>query len=171
MCNNVALWDRTYLVLSAPAQTNSKPATPQTQSAAPAQAKTSEADELVKQAQTLASDGKADEALALYQRALQLDPDNYQAQLFTGVALDLQGNYPEARQHLAKAIQLASEQQTVQALRVMAVSYAFERNTDKASDVWKFHNDPDRFREIKTKSAGSAYRRANGPSPHSRRRR
>jgi tetratricopeptide (TPR) repeat protein len=122
------------LVLSAPAQTNSKPATPQTQSAAPAQAKTSEADELVKQAQTLASDGKADEALALYQRALQLDPDNYQAQLFTGVALDLQGNYPEARQHLAKAIQLASEQQTVQALRVMAVSYAFERNTDKASE-------------------------------------
>lgn len=122
------------LVLSAPAQGNSKPATPQTQSAAPAQGKTSDADELVKQGQTRASDGKADEALALYQRALQLDPDNYQAQLFTGVAFDLQGNYQEARQHLAKAIQLASEQQTVQALRVMAVSYAFERNTDKASE-------------------------------------
>lgn len=89
---------------------------------------------MVKQGQTLASDGKADEALALYQRALQLNPDNYQAQLFTGVALDLQGNYQEARQHLAKAIQLASEQQTVQSLRVMAVSYAFERNTDKASE-------------------------------------
>jgi tetratricopeptide (TPR) repeat protein len=123
------------LVLSVPAQTNSKPATSsQAGSAAPVQAKPSDADELVKQGETLARDGKANEALALYQRALQLDPDNYQAQLFTGVALDLKGSYQEARQHLAKAIQLASEQQTVQSLRVMAVSYAFERNTDKASE-------------------------------------
>jgi tetratricopeptide (TPR) repeat protein len=120
------------VVSFAAAQTNSKPATPQAQSAAPA--KTSDADELVKQGKTLADDGKEDEALAIFQRALQLDSDNYQAQLFTGIGLDLEGNYQDARQHLAMAIKLASEQQTVQSLRVMAVSYAFERNTDKASE-------------------------------------
>jgi tetratricopeptide (TPR) repeat protein len=94
---------------------------------------TQNAQELVKQGQNLAKDGKPDEALALYQRAAELDPQLYDAQLFLGVALDLQGKYEEARRHLAKAIDLASEQQTVQALRVMAVSYVFERNTAKAS--------------------------------------
>ncbi len=96
-------------------------------------AKTDDAMELVKQGEKLNNEGKPDEAIALYQRALQLSPDLYQAQLFTGVALDLQGKYTEARQHLSKAIELANEEQTVQSLRVMAVSYAFERNTDEAS--------------------------------------
>jgi tetratricopeptide (TPR) repeat protein len=68
-----------------------------------------------------------------------------------GVTFDLQGKYEEARRHLAKAIDLASEQQTVQALRVMAVSYAFERNTAKVAqyeerafdlqDKWKQYAD------------------------------
>ncbi len=90
--------------------------------------------ELVKQGEKLNGEGKPDDALALYERALQISPDLYQAQLFTGVALDLQGKYDEARQHLAKAIELASIQETVQALRIMAVSYAFQHNTDKASE-------------------------------------
>lgn len=120
----------------------------------PAQApsfKAADAMDLVKRGQKLASAGKPDEAFALYQQALDLDPDLYDAQLFMGVALDLQGKYTEARQHLAKAIELASEQQTVQALRVMAVSYAFERNTDRASEyerrafdlqtTWKRYED------------------------------
>jgi tetratricopeptide (TPR) repeat protein len=98
------------------------------------QAKTQDASELVKQGEKLAGEGKPDEAMALYQQAIDLDPNLYQAQLFLGVALDLQAKYTDARQHLAKAIQLASEEQAVQALRVMAVSYAFERNTDKASE-------------------------------------
>ena len=107
--------------------------------------------DLVKRGQKLASDGKHDEAFALYQQALEADPDLYDAQLYMGVALDLQGKYIEARQHLSKAIELASEQQTVQSLRVMAVSYAFERNTSKASeyerrafelqDTWKRYED------------------------------
>ncbi len=59
---------------------------------------------LVKQGQDLNADGKLDEAIALYQKALQLVPDLYDAQLYMGVALDLQGKYAEARQHLAKAI-------------------------------------------------------------------
>lgn len=104
------------------------------QSPANLQAKTQDASELVKQGEKLAGAGKPDEAMALYQQAIDLDPNLYQAQLFLGVALDLQGKYADARQHLAKAIQLASQEQAVQALRVMAVSYAFERNTDKASE-------------------------------------
>jgi tetratricopeptide (TPR) repeat protein len=96
--------------------------------------KTDDAMELVKQGENLNKQGKFDEALALYQRALQLSPKLYQAELYTGVTLDLEGKYQEARQHLGKAIELASDQETTQALRVMAVSYAFERNTDKASE-------------------------------------
>ncbi len=122
--------------LSAQTQSGATPKPP-AQAAATAQAKSEDAAELVKQGQALAGEGKSDEALALYQRALEMDPDSYPAQLFTGVALDLQGKYEPARQHLAKAIELASEQQTVQALRVMAVSYAFERNTEKAAEYEK----------------------------------
>ena len=97
-------------------------------------AKSDDAMDLVKQGEKLNSDGKPDAALALYQRAVELDPNLYQAQLFLGVALDLQGKYGEARQHLAKAIELASQESTTQALRVMAVSYAFESNTAKAAE-------------------------------------
>ena len=117
-------------------QSNSQ-AAPSPQAKASEQAKSEEAAKLVKQGEALASDGKTEQALELYRKALDLDPDYYLGQLFTGVVLDLQGNYEEARQHLAKAIQLASEQQAAQALRVMAVSYAFERNTAKAAEYEK----------------------------------
>lgn len=111
--------------LSAYQQQQTTPASPQ--------AKSEDAQELVKQGEKLGTEGKMDEALALYQRAADLDPNLYLAQLYMGVTLDLQGKYEEARRHLAKAIDLASEQQTVQALRVMAVSYAFEHNTAKVA--------------------------------------
>jgi tetratricopeptide (TPR) repeat protein len=89
--------------------------------------------DLVKQGEKLNSEGQPEAALALYQRALQLSPKLYQAELFMGVALDLEGKYSEARQHLAKAIELASDVETSQALRVMAVSYAFDHDTEGAS--------------------------------------
>ncbi len=114
--------------LCLPAQTQ-QPSPP-----APAQQPQSEAMELVKQGQKLNTDGKLDDAIALYQKALQLDPRLYDAELYMGVSQDLQGKYQEARQHLARAIELASEAQTTQSLRVMAVSYAFEHNTGKAAE-------------------------------------
>jgi tetratricopeptide (TPR) repeat protein len=116
---------------------SSAPVSSQSPSANAAQAAspgTGGAADLVKQGEDLNRDGKFDQALALYQRALQISPNFYQAELYMGVTLDLQGKYQEARQHLAKAIELASDEETTQALRVMAVSYAFERNTDKASE-------------------------------------
>src|ERR1039458_10346244 len=58
--------------------------------ATPASAKTDEALELVKQGQKLNSEGKQDEALALYDRALQLSPNLFQADLAAGMTLDLE---------------------------------------------------------------------------------
>jgi len=94
----------------------------------PASSKDSDALELVKQGQKLNSEGKQDEALALYTRALQLSPDLYQAHLAAGVALDLEGKYQQARIHLGKAIAAATPEQKNQALRAMAISYAFSRD-------------------------------------------
>lgn len=96
------------------------------------QGQASDALGLVKQGQKLNSEGKQDEALALYQQALKLSPDLYEAHLAAGVALDLKGDYEEARHHLAKAIELASLETKAQALRAMAMSYAFEGNASEA---------------------------------------
>ncbi|HXN21287.1 MAG TPA: tetratricopeptide repeat protein [Candidatus Dormibacteraeota bacterium] len=90
--------------------------------------------DLVKQGRKLNSEGKQDEAIALYRRALQQSPNLAEAHLATGMALDLQGKYDEARTHLAKAIELSSEDKVkFQALKTMAISYAFEQNAAEAS--------------------------------------
>lgn len=113
---------------SLPAQTAAPQSSPPQSSS-----KTVDALELVKQGQKLNSEGRQAEALALYDRALQQSPDLYQAQLAAGMALDLEGKYHEARMHLAKAIALATPEQKIQALRTMAVSYAFTCDTDHAA--------------------------------------
>jgi tetratricopeptide (TPR) repeat protein len=89
--------------------------------------------DLVKQGQKLNSEGKQDEALALYQQALAASPNLYEAHRETGVALDLKGIYEEARRYLSRAIELATPENKQQALRTMAVSYAFEGNAKEAS--------------------------------------
>lgn len=95
--------------------------------------KANDAAELVKQGRALGNEGKLDEALALYQQALQQDPNSYQAEMAMGMALDLKGQYAEARQHFQKAIQEAPEQGKVGALRTMAVSYAFQKDAAEAA--------------------------------------
>ncbi len=106
---------------------------PQPSAAPQPSSKDSEALELVKQGQKLNSVGRQDEALALYDRALQLSPDLYQAQLAAGMALDLEGKYQQARVHLGKAIMAANREQKIQALRTMAVSYAFTKDAGEAA--------------------------------------
>jgi tetratricopeptide (TPR) repeat protein len=98
-----------------------------------AQASGGSAADLVRQARDLSRQGKYDEAIPLYRQAVQAAPDSFDAQLGLGTALDLNGQYPEARQHLSKAIDVANEQQKPQALRSMAMSYAFEGKADEAS--------------------------------------
>ncbi len=91
--------------------------------------------ELVKQGRKLNSEGKQDEALALYHKALQASPNLFEAHLATGVALDLKGDYENARHHLARAIEIAPPKSKDQALITMAMSYAFEH---KAKEAAKF---------------------------------
>lgn len=87
---------------------------------------------LVKQGEKLNGEGKQDEALALYSKALEQSPNLYEAHLDAGVALDLKGEYQEARKHFAKAIEVAPAEVKPQALRAMAMSYAFEGNAKEA---------------------------------------
>lgn len=99
----------------------------------PAPAPGSPAD-LVQQGEKLSHDGKQDDALALYTRVLDKDPNSYEAHLAAGEALDLKGDYAAARQHLTKAIELAPSDSKAQALRALAFSYAFESDAFKASE-------------------------------------
>src|SRR5580704_18955484 len=104
---------------------------------APAQAAPTEAQALVKQGQKLNSEGKQDDALKLYQQALEKSPELYEAHLESGIALDLKGDYAAGREHLQTAIELASPDQKNRALRVMAISFAFESNSAEAEKYEK----------------------------------
>lgn len=95
-------------------------------------------DQLVKQAAALNSTGRQDEAVALYRRALSVKPDSFEAHLGIGSALDLQGDYKGAREHLTRALELAKDPAPqAQALNAMAVSYAFEGNVKEAAKYYQ----------------------------------
>ncbi len=89
--------------------------------------------EFVQQGRKLNSEGKYLEALRVYERALELDPNNFDAQVAMGSTLDLVGRYGEARRHFSKAIQVAKPDEGVQAQRAMAISWAFERKPGEAA--------------------------------------
>ncbi len=93
--------------------------------------------ELVKEGKKLNSEGKQDEAIALYRKALKASPNLYDAHLAAGMALDLKGEYKEAREHLSRAIELAKPDNLTQARRTMAISYAFEHNCAQATKFEK----------------------------------
>ena len=101
----------------------------------PAPTPLSPAAELVKQGRQLNNEGKQDEALAKFAEAMKLDPTLADAHLAAGAALDLKGQYKEAREHFAKAIELSKPEAKAGALRNMAFSYAFE---NKATDAAKY---------------------------------
>jgi Flp pilus assembly protein TadD len=78
------------------------------------------------EAQQKMREGRHSEALAICRKVLAETPDSYQAHNQAGVALDLLGQYEEARTHFAKAIELALEgDEKSRAMRNMAMSYAF----------------------------------------------
>ncbi|MBI2835419.1 MAG: tetratricopeptide repeat protein [Acidobacteria bacterium] len=93
--------------------------------------------ELVKGARKATAAGKYDEALALYDKAVKLDPKSYEAYLGAGFALDLKADYAEARRRLARAIELATDETKSQALTAMAVSFAFEANAPEAAKYYE----------------------------------
>jgi tetratricopeptide (TPR) repeat protein len=88
--------------------------------------------EFIQQGQQLMREGKLDDALALYRKTLQISPNSVPANIAAGSVLDLMGQGEEAREYLAKAIQVAdTPEHKGTAQRAMAISYAFEGNCKK----------------------------------------
>lgn len=87
-------------------------------------------------ARALESSGKRREALEAYRKILSENPSSFDAEIGIGRALDLDGKYAEARQHLQKAVELASDDDKNAALATLAQSYVFE---GKASDAAKHY--------------------------------
>jgi tetratricopeptide (TPR) repeat protein len=92
-----------------------------------------DASAFIKQAQKLNGEGRQDDALAFYRKALELAPNDPEAHLGAGMALDLKGSYDEARQHFLKAVEVLAPEKKDQGLRAMAISYAFEQNPGQAA--------------------------------------
>ena len=89
--------------------------------------------EWARQARQLITQGKYDDALAVYQKELANTPDSQQLHSSTGVLLDLMGKGAEAREHFARVIDLAANKDAkVSAYRAMAMSYAFEADCQNA---------------------------------------
>src|SRR5215467_538205 len=87
------------------------------------------------QGQKLLREGKVDEALAHYKGVLQTSPESIIANNGVGVALDLKGQYKDARKYFQRAIEVATiPQDKAIAERSMAMSYAFEGDCKKASE-------------------------------------
>ena len=98
-------------------------------------AQSSTPEDLVKQGRALVSQGKLDEAVSVYRKAIKIAPQSFDARLAMGIVLDLEGQYAEARTHLADAIRFAPAGARNQALTTMAISYAFE---SRAPEVLKY---------------------------------
>jgi tetratricopeptide (TPR) repeat protein len=92
---------------------------------------------LVQQGRRLNAAGRHLDALALYDRALKVNPDQFEAHLAAGMTLDLLARYDEARTHLARAIQLAPEDGKRPALLAMAVSWVFQKRTVDAAKAYE----------------------------------
>ena len=69
----------------------------------------------------------------LYERALAANPDLFEAHLAAGMALDLKGDYVQARRHLGRALEKPPAGAEAQALTAMGVSCAFERKPRAAA--------------------------------------
>jgi tetratricopeptide (TPR) repeat protein len=85
------------------------------------------ATDLLREGRQKMTEGKMDEALALYKQAAQTFPDSVAANNQAGVTSDLMGKYADARRFFTIAIEIAATPQAkAQAQRAMAMSYAFE---------------------------------------------
>lgn len=82
--------------------------------------------EAARPAQALIREGKLDEALAIYKKALADAPDSLPLHNAMGNLLDLMGQNAEAQAHFARSIELAATPEAKsQQQRAMAMSYAF----------------------------------------------
>lgn len=143
------------LLLSTAVVVCQQPATPETPST-PAASDPNDPAELVKQGRALSDKGQFDEALALFKRAMEAKPDLADAHLATGVTLDLKGDYDQAREHIAKAIELAPPEQKSRALRTMGMAYAFVCQPKESEKYHKQVFDGQLAEQKYTDAAGTA---------------
>jgi len=85
------------------------------------------------QARKLERDGQEDAAITAYRSALAQNPNSFDAQYGIARTLDLAGHYDEAREHFAKAIDLAPDGAKDQTLRMMGIAWTFVANVDEAT--------------------------------------
>jgi tetratricopeptide (TPR) repeat protein len=91
---------------------------------------------LVKEGQKLEFAGNRGEALALYRRALEQNPSQFDAHLGIGRVMNVEGKYAEGRQHIQKAIDLAPPTGRNGALSTMGVAWAFEGNAAESAKYY-----------------------------------
>jgi tetratricopeptide (TPR) repeat protein len=119
----------------AAAPESSQAPTPAQQQAPPAaQQPPDPAADALRAGQQLMRDGKADEALAAYLKAVEQFPSSVPARIRVGQQLDLMGRYSEARSHFEKALAMPlTPALEASGLRSMAMAYAFESNCKGAT--------------------------------------
>jgi tetratricopeptide (TPR) repeat protein len=115
------------------------------------------ASDFLLQARKLEKDGQQEAAIAAYRHALEQAPDSFDGHYGIARALDLTGNYDEARQHFAKAIDLAPDGTKDQALRMMGIAWTFVANVDEATRCFRDVFD----RRVATGNAAAAAEEAN----------
>jgi tetratricopeptide (TPR) repeat protein len=105
----------------------------------PAQAEpaANDATALAARARRLTTNGELDEAVALFTNALAIDAELFEAHLGLGIALDLQGRYSEARDHLRHALGRATGDARGTALAALAISHVFQGQTKEAAKYYQ----------------------------------
>lgn len=91
-----------------------------------------EANKLMTDAEAHYSQGKLDDALVNYQKALQLDPQLYEAALFSGDVYTHRGDFPQAETWYQKAIAINPDRET--AYRYSATPLMKQGKHDQARD-------------------------------------
>lgn len=91
-----------------------------------------EANKLMAEAESLFSQGKLDDALRNYQRALHLDPKVYEAALFSGDVYTHKGDFQQAETWYQRAIAIDPNRET--AYRYSATPFMKQRKYDQARD-------------------------------------
>jgi len=94
--------------------------------------KNEQANDLMTDAEGFFSQGKLDEALVNYQKALELDPKIYEAALFSGDVFTQKGQFDQAEVWYQKAIAIDPNRET--AYRYSATPLMKQGNYDKARD-------------------------------------
>lgn len=96
-----------------------------------------DANALAARARRLTTSGQVDEAVSLFTRALAIDPESFEAHLGLGIALDLQGRYAGARDHLRRALGRATADGRSTALAALAISHVFESHVEEAAKYYQ----------------------------------